>query len=182
MSDFVDMFPTISVYNFEDWWSGFCPGDRFDVFCCPSHIVKCATIHIFVLIIGEHWFQWNSVSCRLIVWRRFEQIFSKKKKNHYFSEMCQQDIEKHVPTFPVLIAEIWQACMLPPTLYLLSFIPMTHIKRAKINVIYFYISVLMLSGGQGTPLFSSAPRKSLKLRAQLGSPFVKGMFKVLHCH
>lgn len=30
----------------------------------------------------------------------------------------------------------------PPTLYLLSFIPMTRIKRGKMNVISFYISVL----------------------------------------
>lgn len=125
----------------------------------------------FLFVIRGNWFQRNSSSCRLVVSSCSEQIFN--KKNPFLKKKkCQQDIDKHVPDFFFLTGEIWQACTLPPTLYLLSFIPVTHIKRAKINVIYFYISVLnALWWLKNSLIFFFCSQKKKKFKASRSAGF-----------
>lgn len=57
--------------------------------------------------------------------------------------------------------------MLPPTLYLLSFIPATGIKRGKMNVISFYISALNALQWLRKP-HSHPPKKKFKASRSAG--------------
>lgn len=67
-------------------------------------------------------------------------------------QICHCDSEKH-SLFQW--GKVWQACSLPPTLYLLFCIPAVRVKRKKMNVISLHASVS--SGGWGA-LILSPPR------------------------
>lgn len=109
-------------------------------------------------------------------------VFSKQL--HISEQVRQRVAAKHGAEFPFLIRERMKGMHAAShSLFVVFYSQDADKKRAKWRYLFTSES-LMLSGGNGTPIFSqsSTPLGSLKVFAQLGFLCVWRMFKVLHCH
>lgn len=104
---------------------------------------------------------------------------------HFPGQMCQRDIEKHVPDFTILIRESMTGMHAAShTLFVVLYSHDAYKKKGENECdIFLHLSLYCSLVAKEPPYFSPfPPEKSLKPFTQLGSPFVRRIFKVLHCH